>query len=82
MAVCGIIGFVGLLSPHIARWLFKDRHIYLLNGSALTGALLLVLSDMVARTVMLPGEVLIGIITALIGAPFFLLILLKRRDLR
>ena len=79
VAVCGIIGFVGLLSPHIARWLLKDRHIYLLSGSAMMGALLLVLSDMLARTVMLPGEVLTGIITALIGSPFFLFILLKRR---
>ena len=79
VAVSGTIGFVGIVVPHLLRlWLGPD-HRYLLPASALFGAMLLLVADMVARTVVAPAELPIGIITAAIGAPIFLWILLRRR---
>ena len=75
VAVAGLIGFVGLIVPHIARLLVGPRHAYLLPVSALLGASLLVAADTVARTVASPRELPIGIVTAVAGAPFFLYLL-------
>ena len=75
VAVAGIIGFVGLIVPHIARLLVGPRHGYLLAVSALLGASLLVAADAVARTIAAPRELPIGIVTAVAGAPFFLWLL-------
>ena len=79
VAVGGIIGFVGLIPPHIARLLFGADHRRLIPASALLGALLLLLADDVARTVLAPVELPVGIITALLGGPFFLYLLKTRQ---
>ena len=77
VAHAGIIGFVGLLVPHLVRRLVRG-HRALLLGSFVAGGTLLVLSDLLARTVFSPNEVAIGAVTALLGAPAFL-VLLRRR---
>ena len=75
---CGVIGFVGLLVPHMARRIFGGEFAPHLLGSALLGALLMILSDWAARTLFMPLEVPIGVLTSLLGAPFFLLLILQR----
>ena len=77
VAACGIIGFVGLIVPHVARRLAGGGHSRLIPLSAVMGGLLVLLADDLARTVMAPVELPVGILMALIGAPFFLW-LLKR----
>lgn len=78
MAFVGEIGFIGLVAPHIARLLLGEDHRFLLPGSALAGALLLSLSS-IASKVLLPGVVLpVGIVTALVGIPLFILLILGR----
>lgn len=81
VAVAGIIGFVGLVVPHLLRLMIGPDHRLLLPGSAILGACLLLASDLVARTAVAPAELPIGIITASIGAPFFLWLLIKNRKL-
>ena len=78
VAVSGIIGFVGLIAPHAARRLFGAGHRRLLPASGLLGAILLVWADVGARTVLVPVEIPVGIVTALIGGPFFLVLLRQR----
>lgn len=78
-AAAGLIGFVGLVAPHIVRLGLGPGHRALLPGAALTGALLLVSADLAARLLLQPVEVPIGIVTASIGAPFFLWLLLRER---
>ncbi len=75
IAFVGVIGFVGLVAPHLVRRIASPAHRVLVPGSALAGALLLVLADLVARTVIRPAEVPVGIVLTLLGGPFFLLIL-------
>ena len=82
VAMTGMIGFVGLMAPHIGRLLVGPGHRALLPAAAVLGALLLLLADMVARTVAAPAEVPIGLITALIGGPFFLMLLYRRFGVR
>lgn len=77
VAFTGSIGFVGLVAPHIARRLLGPDHRVLLPAAALVGACLLLLADTLARTVLAPREIPIGILTALIGGPFFLHLLRK-----
>jgi iron complex transport system permease protein len=79
VAACGLIGFVGLIVPHSVRLAIGPNHRQLVTASALAGAAFLVVADVVARTVIAPLEVPIGAITALLGGPFFL-VLLKRRQ--
>ena len=74
----GIIGFVGLLVPHMMRLLFGSDHRLLLPASALFGASFLAAADSIARTVTAPTELPVGVITALCGAPFFIYLLRKR----
>lgn len=76
----GMIGFVGLVVPHLLRLLGGADHRFVLPGSALLGALLLVGADSLARTIAAPAEIPIGILTALVGAPFFLWLLLRQRQ--
>ncbi len=76
VAVCGPIGFVGLMAPHICRLIIGPDHRYLAPASWLFGGLFLVICDALARTVMAPAELPVGIITALLGGPFFLCLLL------
>lgn len=79
VAAAGIIGFVGLVAPHAARLLCGGRYERLLPVACLLGALLLVAADTFARTVAAPLEIPVGIVTALIGGPFFLYLLRSRR---
>ncbi len=79
VALCGIIGFVGLVVPHIVRTLIGPDHFTLFPGAALMGALLLLVADLAARNVVSPAELPIGVITALLGAPFFLGLLLSSK---
>lgn len=82
VAASGVIGFVGLAVPHLVRLAAGPRHANVLPGSALCGAALLVLADTAARTLVAPAELPIGILTTLIGGPFFLALLLRTRSLR
>jgi iron complex transport system permease protein len=75
----GIIGFVGIIIPHAVRLIWGADHRFLLPLSVLTGAIFLILADLMARTVLAPTEVPIGVITALFGAPFFLYLLRRRK---
>lgn len=79
VAVAGSIGFIGLVVPHVLRLLTGPNHATLLPASALLGATLLILADLLARTLAAPAEVPIGILTALLGAPFFLYLLRQTR---
>jgi iron complex transport system permease protein len=79
VSVSGIIGFVGLVAPHLVRLAIGPDYRTLLPGSAVLGAILLLLADLVARTVVAPAELPIGIVTALVGAPFFIWLLLRNR---
>jgi iron complex transport system permease protein len=78
VAMSGMIGFVGLLVPHLVRLALGPGHRALLPRAALGGAALLVLADLVARTIVAPQELPIGVLTALVGAPFFLWLLLRQ----
>lgn len=80
VAVSGGIGFVGIVVPHVLRMVIGPDHRYLLPASALLGGTLLIFADMIARTIVPPAELPIGIITAFAGAPFFLWILLRGRS--
>ena len=79
VSLTGLIAFVGLLAPHLARSLVGASHRYLLPSAILLGAFLVLLADLLARTVLLPIEIPVGIITALLGIPMFLSLVLKRR---
>jgi iron complex transport system permease protein len=78
VSMSGLIGFVGLVVPHIVRMIWGPDHRFLLPASALVGAMLLVLADTVARTVMAPAEIPVGVVTAMGGAPFFIYLLRKK----
>lgn len=80
VAFCGIISFVGLVAPHCVRLIAGPDARIVLPGGALLGAVLVVIADVVARTLAAPAEVPIGVLTALLGAPFFLILLLRARD--
>ena len=80
VAAAGLIGFIGLVVPHLMRLLVGPDHRLLLPASALAGASLLLLADLVARLALAPAELPIGIVTALIGAPFFLYLLVRGRS--
>jgi iron complex transport system permease protein len=79
VALAGIIGFVGLIVPHLIRIAFGPDHRIMLPASAMLGAVLLSLADTAARTVLAPAELPVGILTALIGGPFFLALLIRYR---
>jgi len=78
VAFAGTIGFVGLIIPHIMRLIIGPDHRFLLPTTAIAGAIFLVWADMAARTVASPAEIPVGIITAFLGAPFFLYLLKKK----
>lgn len=75
----GIIGFVGLIAPHMARSLVGARHARVIPMSGILGALLLLLADDFARTIVAPAELPVGVVTALLGSPFFLFLLKTRQ---
>ena len=72
VAFCGIIGFIGLIAPHLVRMISGPMHRVVLPGSALVGALLLLCADLVARSAAAPLEIPLGVVTTLIGGPFLL----------
>jgi iron complex transport system permease protein len=81
VAVSGGIGFVGIVVPHLLRLAIGPDNRYLLPASALLGAAMLLVADAVCRTIVAPAELPIGIITAAVGGPFFLWILLRKRSI-
>ena len=79
VALAGLVGFVGLIMPHVVRLAIGPDHRWLVPASALAGATLLVIADSLARIVVIPAELPTGILTALLGAPFFVALLLQQR---
>jgi iron complex transport system permease protein len=79
VSVSGLVGFVGLVVPHVVRLLLGPDHRLLLPASTLVGGIFLVVADLVARSLMSPAELPVGIITALVGGPFFIYLLRKAR---
>jgi iron complex transport system permease protein len=82
VAACGIIGFVGLIVPHAVRLLVGPDHRRLLPTSAILGAAFLVLADCLARTLLAPREIPIGVVTALAGGPLFIMLLRRHKTAR
>lgn len=80
VAVSGVIGFVGLVVPHLVRMFTGSDHRILLPASTLVGATLLLIADTLARTLVAPAEMPVGLITSLLGAPWFLWLILRRRE--
>lgn len=79
VAISGVIGFIGLVVPHLVRLIAGPDHRLLLPASVFAGASLILVADLFARTLVLPAELPIGILTACVGGPFFLWLLLRRR---
>ena len=79
VSVGGVIGFVGLIVPHTMRMVLGPDHRLLLPASTIAGGIFLVTADTCARTLIAPAEIPVGVITALVGAPFFLCILRRRK---
>jgi iron complex transport system permease protein len=78
-AIAGPIAFVGLIVPHMCRLLVGTDHRWLLPFSAVVGAALLVVADIIGRVIARPSEIEVGIITALVGAPFFIWIVRRQK---
>ncbi len=78
-AFCGIIGFIGLVSPHVTRMIIGGDNRYVIPGSALVGGILLLGADTVARTILAPMILPVGIMTAFVGVPFFMFLFMRRR---
>jgi iron complex transport system permease protein len=79
VSVSGIIGFVGLIIPHIVRLIVGPDHRILLPASAIVGSIFMVFTDTIARTVISPMEIPVGIITAIFGGPFFIYLLRSKK---
>ncbi|MFP4431939.1 MAG: FecCD family ABC transporter permease [Spirochaetaceae bacterium] len=79
ISVAGTVGFIGLIAPHAARLMVGEDYRFMTPLAALTGGVLLVLADLAARVVFQPVELPVGVLTAALGAPFFLLLLTRRR---
>jgi len=71
VALSGTIGFVDLIAPHIVRRIFGSKHIYVIPMSFVFGGSLMVITDLISRTIITPAELPVGAVTAIIGAPFF-----------
>jgi iron complex transport system permease protein len=79
VAFCGTIGFLGLIVPHVARILFGADNRKLILFSGVIGGILLIWADLIARTIASPLEIPVGIFTALMGGPFFIYLIVKKR---
>ena len=79
VALCGVIAFVGLVVPHLIRLCLGSNHYVVIPGSAILGGLLLLLADSLSRTLLSPAELPVGIITALLGGPFFIYLILQQK---
>ncbi|WP_422570714.1 FecCD family ABC transporter permease [Erwinia billingiae] len=80
VAVSGVIGFVGLVVPHLMRMCIGSDHRWMLPAAGLAGAILMLIADTLARTVVAPAEMPVGLLTSLLGAPWFLWLILRRRE--
>jgi iron complex transport system permease protein len=80
VATAGTIGFVGLMAPHLARQLVGPSHEGLLTTAALVGGLIVVLADLLGRSLFAPIELPCGVVTAAVGAPYFLYLLYRNRN--
>lgn len=81
VSAIGVIGFVGLVAPHAARALVGSRHLWVLPTSALLGATLVSTADTIGRTVLAPGQIPAGLVTALVGTPYFIWLLWRSRTI-
>ena len=79
VSFCGMIGFVGLVTPHLVRLFIGPSHRNLIPGSAILGAILLILSDLLAKTIIAPAQLPIGVVTSAIGAPFFVWLIVSQK---
>ena len=79
VSFCGMIGFVGLVTPHLVRLFIGPNHKLLIPGSALLGAVILSLSDLLAKSIIAPAQLPLGVITSAIGAPFFIWLILNQK---
>ncbi|MBU5453976.1 FecCD family ABC transporter permease [Caproiciproducens sp. MSJ-32] len=79
VAIGGTIGFVDLIAPHLTRKLVGSKHSYVIPMSAILGGMLMVIADLISRTILIPVELPVGAVTAIIGAPFFTYLYLKKR---
>ena len=79
VSFCGMIGFIGLVTPHIIRLFIGPKHKYLIPGSALLGAILLIFSDLISKTIIAPAQLPVGVITSIIGAPFFIWLIFSQK---
>lgn len=79
VALCGVIAFIGLVVPHLIRLTLGSNHYIVIPGSALLGGSLLVLADLLSRTLLSPAELPVGIITALLGGPFFIYLIVRQK---
>jgi iron complex transport system permease protein len=79
VAFCGPIGFVGMMAPHICRLMIGSEHRTLIPATILFGGIFLVVCDTLARTLIAPVEMPVGVITALLGGPFFIALLLNKK---
>jgi iron complex transport system permease protein len=79
VSVSGLVGFVGLVVPHVARLFLGPDHRLLLPAAGLLGSVFLVVADLAARLVLAPAEIPVGIVTAVIGAPFFIYLLRRSK---
>ena len=79
VAFCGMIGFIGLVTPHLVRLFIGPGHKFLVPGSALLGAIILLCSDLISRLVVAPAQLPIGIITSSLGSPFFIYLLISQK---
>lgn len=77
VSISGIIGFVGLIIPHAMRLIIGPNHKYLIPASILMGSIFLIISDTIARTIVAPGQLPLGVITAIFGAPYFIYLLYR-----
>lgn len=79
VSVCGVIGFIGLITPHATRLIIGPNHKYLISYSTILGGTFMVLCDTIARSLLMNAEISVGIITALFGVPFFLMLLYRSK---
>ncbi len=79
VSFCGMIGFIGLVTPHLIRLFIGPNHKYLIPGSAILGAILLIVSDMISKTVIAPAQLPIGVVTSALGAPFFIWLIINQK---
>ena len=78
VSISGTIGFVDLIAPHIVRKIFGSKHSYVIPMSIVFGGCLMVITDLISRTIIVPSELPVGAVTAIIGAPFFAYLYFKK----